>query len=324
MLRRKLSVLCAGAALWSAFFTPPASAAGWPAQTVTILAPFAPGGTVDIVARVLAKQLSINAGQSFIVENRGGAGGTIATAMLAKARPDGSTVMIDHMGLTFSAALYPHLSYDTKRDVLPIAYIGATPNVLVVTNKLPVKSVKDFLDLARAKPDSVAYGSGGVGSAGHLPMALLGMTTEVKLQHVPYKGSGPALTDLASGQIQAMLLTIPAVMPFIRAGIVRPIATSGSKRSPALPNLPTIEESGVKGFEYTPWYGLFAPAGTPAATVQQMHDAVNKALSDPQVAKQLEQQGIEIQAMSRQQFVDIEQKDLVKWADTIKKLGIQM
>ncbi|MGN6703115.1 MAG: Bug family tripartite tricarboxylate transporter substrate binding protein [Burkholderiaceae bacterium] len=322
MATLKLSALCAGLSLCAAIAAPAAHAADWPTRPVTILAPFAAGGTVDFVARALAPKLNQELGQNFIVENRGGAGGTIASAMLAHAKPDGYTVMIHHMGLAFSPALYKHLSYDTAHDILPVAYIGATPNVLVVTKSLPVKTMDDFLKLAKAKPDSINYGSGGVGSAGHLPMAVLGADTGVQMSHVPYKGSGPAITDLVSGQIQAMLLTIPAIMPFINSGMVRPIATSGKKRSPALPNLPTMEESGVKGFEYAPWYGLFMPAGTPADVVQKMHDAINQALADPAVVDKLAKQGIEVSPMTTEQFASIVNADVAKWGKTIKTLGI--
>lgn len=322
MATLKLSALCAGLSLCAAVAAPAARATDWPTRPVTILAPFAAGGTVDFVARALAPKLNQELGQNFIVENRGGAGGTIASAMLAHAKPDGYTVMIHHMGLAFSPALYKHLSYDTARDILPVAYIGATPNVLVVTKSLPVKTMDDFLKLAKAKPDSINYGSGGVGSAGHLPMAVLAADTGVQMSHVPYKGSGPAITDLVSGQIQAMLLTIPAIMPFINSGMVRPIATSGKKRSPALPNLPTMEESGVKNFEYAPWYGVFMPAGTPADVVQKMHDAINQALADPAIADKLSKQGIEISPMTKEEFASIVNADVVKWGKTIKTLGI--
>ncbi|KDP87427.1 hypothetical protein CF70_001295 [Cupriavidus sp. SK-3] len=320
---RKLSVLGAALSLLAAITAAPARAGDWPAKPVTILAPFAAGGTVDLVARVLAVKLGRELGQPFVVDNRGGAGGTIATAMLARAAPDGYTLMIHHMGLAFSDSLYSHLPYDTKSDILPVAYIGATPNVLVVTKTLPVKTMDDFLALAKAKPGSINYGSGGIGSAGHLPMAVLGMMTGTQLQHVPYKGSGPALTELVSGQIQSMLLTIPAVMPFINSDMVRPIATSGKKRSPALPNLPTMEEAGIKGFEYAPWYGFFAPAGTPPAVVQKLHDAVGKILRDPEVVAKLSHEGIEVEAMPRERFASIVDADRVRWGKTIKQLGIK-
>ena len=317
--RTALAGLCA-------FFAAGASAqpdAGdYPSRPVTVLAPFAAGGTVDIVARLIGQRLSGELKQPFLVENRGGAGGTIATGMLAHAAPDGYTLMLQHMGLAFNASLYDKLPFDTARDVIPVAYVGATPNVLVVTDSLPVRSVADFLAYAKAHPGAINYGSGGLGSAGHLPMEVLQSATGIRLTHVPYKGSGPAITDLMSGQIQAMLLTIPAVLPHIQAGKLRAIATSGSKRSPALPQLPTLDESGVKGFDYTPWYGYFAPKGTPTAILDKLHTAFNQALVDPQLVAKLRQQGVEVQAMTRQQFADIVARDIVSWGKTIRTLGI--
>ncbi|HSI57758.1 MAG TPA: tripartite tricarboxylate transporter substrate binding protein [Ideonella sp.] len=321
---KKIALALAGfAGLCGALSGGPAHAADYPTKPVTVLAPFAAGGTVDIVARIIGQKLSQDLGQSFLVDNRGGAGGTIATGMLAHATPDGYTLMVHHVGLAFNASLYDKLPFDTAKDVVPVAYIGATPNVLVVTNSLPVKTVGEFLALARKDPGAINYGSGGMGSAGHLPMEVLQGSTGIKLTHVPYKGSGPAITDLMSGQIQAMLLTIPAVMPFIQAGKLRAIATSGSKRTPALPNLPTLDETGVKGFDYAPWYGYFAPAGTPPAVLQKLHAAVNKVLADPEVANKLGQQGLEVKALSRAQFGEMVTVDIAQWGKTIRALGIK-
>lgn len=295
----------------------------WPTKPVTMLVPFAAGGTVDIVARVIGNKLSRELGQTFLVDNRGGAGGTIATGMLARAAADGNTLMVHHMGLAFNVSLYDKVGYDTQRDIIPLAYVGATPNVLVVTNSLPVKTVPEFLAYARSKPNSLNYGSGGIGSAGHLPVEVLQGATGIKMTHVPYKGSGPAINDLIAGQIQTMLLTIPAVMGHIQSGKVRAIATSGKRRTPALPNLPTFDEAGVKGFDYSPWYGFFAPAGTPPALVQKMHAAINKVLSDPEVVSKLGAQGLEVQAMSREQFAEIVTADIAKWGKTINTLAIK-
>ncbi len=300
-----------------------ADAASYPSKPVTVLAPFAAGGTVDIIARLVGQKLSADLGQPFVVDNRGGAGGTIATGMLARAAPDGYTVMVQHMGLAFNAGLYEKLPFDTARDIRPVAYIGATPNVLVVSKSLPVNSGAEFLAYAKANPGKINYGSGGVGSAGHVPMAVVASMTGLKMQHVPYKGSGPAIVDLMSGQIHAMLLTIPAVMPFIQQGSLRALATSGARRSPALPDLPTMEEVGVKGFEYEPWYGYFVPAGTPPAIQKKLHDAVDKALQDPVIISKLREQGLEVKRMSQQEFVDIVARDTAAWSAKIKALGLR-
>ena len=311
------------AALFS-FAALAASAQDWPARPVTLLVPFAAGGTVDIVTRIVAQRLSTELGQPFVVDDRGGAAGTIATAAMARSAPDGYTLLVHHMGLVFNATLYPHLPYDTLKDIAPVAAIGSTPNVLVVNKDLPVKTVPEFLALARAKPGSISYGSGGVGSAGHLPMELLQSTAHIQLLHVPYKGSGPALTDLMGGRIQTMLLTIPAAMPYIASGQLRAIATSGAKRSPALPQLPTLAEAGVPGFNYEPWYGLFAPAGTPEPVLRRIHAAFNKAIQEPDIAEKLAKQGLEVTPVSRKAFASTVRADLPKWEQVITRLGIKV
>ena len=321
-MNRVMSAIVASAAFALAAAAP-AAAVDWPTRTVRIIAPFPAGGTVDIVARTLGQKLGNELHQSFIVDNRGGAGGSLGTAAMAHAVPDGYTIMVNHLGLAFNATLYDNLSYDTLRDVLPVAYVGATPNVLVVTKNFPAKSAGEFLALARAKPGTINYGSGGVGSAGHLPMELLQSATGIKLVHVPYKGNGPALIDLISGQIQVMLATIPAVMPYITSGQLRPLATSGSQRSSALPDIPTLQEAGVKGFDYQPWYAFFAPGGTPPAVVDKLHDAIDTVLQDPATARKLAQEGLDVHPMSRQQFTDIVHGDVTKWAGVIKTLGIK-
>jgi len=301
----------------------PAFAQGYPARPIRLLVPFSAGGTVDIVARLLGAKLSADLGQPFMVENKGGAGGTIAAAMLAKSPGDGYTLMTMHQGLAFNASLYSDLPYDTLRDLAPIAHVGATPNALVVTGALPVKTVQEFLAYARSNPGRIAYGSGGIGSAGHLSVELLQSLTGTKLTHVPYKGSGPAITDLISGQIQAMLLTMPAVMPYVKSGKVRAIATSGARRSPALPELPTIAEAGVPGYEYTPWYGMFGPGTLPKERIARLNSAVNRALADAGVREKLAQQGLDVHTMTSEQFTGIVRADVARWGKIIGELGVR-
>jgi len=295
----------------------------YPARPIRMLVPFSAGGTVDIVARLLGAKLSADLGQPFVVENKGGAGGTIAAAMLAKSPGDGYTLMMMHQGLAFNASLYSDLPYDTLRDLAPIAHAGATPNALVVTDALPVKTVQEFLAYARSNPGRIAYGSGGIGSAGHLSVELLQSLTGTKLTHVPYKGSGPAITDLISGQIQAMLLTMPAVMPYVKGGKVRAIATSGARRSPALPDLPTIAEAGVPGYEYMPWYGMFGPGTLPKERIARLNSAANRALADAGVREKLAQQGLEVRSMTSEQFTGIVRADVARWGKIIGELGVR-
>jgi len=309
---------------WAAILAAaPALAQPYPTHPVRMLVPFAAGGTVDIVARLVGAKLAEALGQPFVVENRGGAGGTIATALVAKSPGDGYTLMTMHQGLAFNAALYSNLPYDTVHDLAPIAYLGATPNVLVVTEALPVRTLNEFLDYARRNPGRVAYGSGGVGSAGHLSVELLQSLTGTRLTHVPYKGSGPALTDLVGGQIQAMLLTMPAAMPFVKGAKVRAIATSGAHRSPALAELPTIAEAGVPGYEYMPWYGLFGPATLPQALADRLFEATLKSLAAPDVRERLAQQGLEYRETTREQFAELVRADVAKWGKFIREAGVR-
>jgi len=292
-------------------------------KVTTILVPFATGGTVDIIARQLAPDLGAHLGDSIVIDNRGGAGGTIATAKLATSPPDGKTLMFQHMGFVFNPALYEKLPFDTRRDIIPVASLGVTPNVLVVTNRFPAKNVNEFLAYARKNPFKINYGSGGVGSAGHLAMEMFEEAGQFQATHVPYKGSGPAITDLIGGQIQAMFMTIAAIKPYIESGQVRAIATSGLSRTPSLPSIPTLSESGLKGFSYEPWYGVFAPAKTPQKTLEQINLAVNESLRNPENQSKLAGQGLEIRPMTTLQFTSIVDADLVKWGKVIKRLNIK-
>ncbi len=300
-----------------------ACAQGFPAKPIKVLVPFAPGGTADIVARLVSAKMSEELGQQLVIENRGGAGGTIATAMAAKSAPDGYTILAAHQGVAFNVTLYTRLPFDTVKDLMPLAMIGPTPNVLVVTNSFAPKSVQEFLAYARDNPGAIAYGSGGVGSAGHLSVELLEGMTRTKLTHVPYKGSGPALADLVSGQIQAMILTLPAAVSYIKSGKVRAIATSGAKRSPAMPDLPTLAEAGVAGYEYAPWYGWFAPAGTPRAIVERLNHAINKVISTPALKEQFSALGLEPDPMTPEKFAEIFAADITRWGGIIRRLGLK-
>jgi len=307
----------------AALFCAGAGAQAYPAKPIKVLVPFAPGGTADIVARLVSAKVSEELGQQLVIENRGGAGGTIATAMAAKSAPDGYTVLAAHQGVAFNVTLYTRLPFDTVKDLTPLAMIGPTPNVLVVTNTFAPKTVQDFLAYARDNPGAIAYGSGGVGSAGHLSVELLEGLTHTKLTHVPYRGSGPALADLVSGQIQAMILTLPAAVSYIKGGKVRAIATSGAKRSPAMPDLPTIEEAGVAGYEYAPWYGWFIPAGTPRAIVERLNQAINKAISAPALRDQFSALGLEPEPMTPERFGEIFTADIARWGGIIRRLGLK-
>ncbi|TAM77282.1 MAG: tripartite tricarboxylate transporter substrate binding protein [Candidimonas sp.] len=301
---------------------PKAVAENWPDHTITLVIPFAPGGSTDIIGRVVARKLSEILKVNVVPENKGGAGGEIAANYVAHAAKDGYTIEIDHIGFSFNQSLYKNKGPVPEKEIVPVAFVGSTPNVLAVTNSLPVKTLPQFIAYAKAHPGAINYGSGGVGSAGHLSMELLQSVAGIKMTHVPYKGSGPALVDLISGRIQAMLLTIPAVMGNIKNGQVRAIATSGTTRPEALSDLPTFAQAGVKNFVYEPWYGIFAPRGTPGPVLTKLHAAVNKIVADPEVKRQLLQEGLSTKAKSRQAFVTQVEGDTRKWGVIIDRLGL--
>lgn len=290
---------------------------------ISVLIPFSAGGAVDIVARVIGQQLTQALGIAVLVDNRAGAAGTIATALVAKAKPDGNTLLAFHQGITYNAALYDNLPFNTQRDLAPVAIVGVTGNVLVVPASAPFKTMAQFIAYAKAHPGELNYGSAGVGSNGHLAMELLQSAAGIKLTHVPYKGMSQAIADAAGGQIQAVLTTLPAAMPFIQGKRVTPLGTSGLKRAPTLPEVPTIDESGIKGFEYQPWYGFLAPAGTPEPVLERLSKAIVDAARSPEIVKKFAQEGLDVDPVGRQDFIPLFNKDVKRWGDVIRRLNIK-
>jgi len=299
----------------------PLMAQDWPTQPISLVIPFSPGGSTDIIARVVGIKMAEVLGVSVVPENKGGAGGIIAANYLANAAKNGYTISLDHIGFAFNQSLIQGKRIPQK-EIVPVAFIGSTPNVLVVPNSFPAKTLPEFIAFAKAHPNEINFGSGGVGSAGHLPMELLQSVTKTKMVHVPYKGSGPAITDLTSGRIQAMLMTIPAIMGAIKNHQVRAIATTGLKRPEALSDIPTFKEAGIDHFVYQPWYGIFAPKGTPQAVLDKLHAAVNQSISDPDVVAKLLEQGLATEKKTRQAFVDEVGDDTKEWGEIIGKLGL--
>ncbi len=241
----------------------PVAAQQFPSKPIRLIVPFAPGGTSDIIARLLGARMSEDLGQQVIVDNRGGAGSMIGTELTAKAPPDGHTIVLNNIGLAFNETLYPKRNYDALRDLAPVSLVGITPNAFVVHPSLPANTMKEFLALAKSKPGQLTYASGGIGSSSHLSMELLQSMTGIRVIHVPYKGAGPALIDVAAGNAQFQLNSMPAVMSHVQSKRLRALAVSSARRSRAVPNLPTIAESGVPGYDYSTWYGVLVPAQTP-------------------------------------------------------------
>ena len=252
---------------------------GYPLKPIRFLVPFAPGGTTDLVARLVSQRLSDELGQQLVVDNRGGAGGTIAAEIVARSAGDGYTLKMNHQGMTFNATLYPKLPFDTAKAFAAIGQVGITPNVLVVNTAVPAKTVNEFVALAK-KGGNIPFGSGGMGSSAHLAVELFMLQTGVKMLHVPYKGAGPALADTIGGQVQMMIATLPAASGHIRAGKLRALGMSGVKRSPAFPDIPTIAESGVPKYDYDTWYGIFGPASLPRTMVTWLNQTMNRGIGD--------------------------------------------
>ena len=301
-----------------------AAAQTYPAKPVRILIPWPPGGSNDIVGRIIAQKLSELEGQQFVIDNRGGAAGTIGSDLVAKSPPDGYTLMVHSATHVANPHLYKKLPYDTLKDFVGIAPISAQIGILVVHPSMPVKTVKDLIALAKAKPGQVVYGSSGNGSFVHLTMALLNAMTTTRMIHVPYKGGGPAAIAIASGEVQAMIATIGAVMTQIEQKRVRPIAVTSDYRVDAFPNVPTIAESGVPGYEFTAWIGMLAPAGTPKAIVDKLNADIQKILRMPDVAEKLKAQTLDPMSMTPEQFSQRLKSDYDKYEKVIKLSGAQI
>jgi len=301
-----------------------AMAQSYPAKSVRMIVPYPPGGGTDIVGRMVAQKLSESLGQQVVVDNRGGATGSIGAELAAKSPPDGYTILMGNIAPnSINVSLQPKLPYHPVADFAPVSLVASTPNILVVHPSLPVKTVKELIALARARPGQLNYPSAGVGSSSHLAGELLAILTGIKIVHIPYKGGGPAMIDTISGEMQMMFATMPAAMPHVKSGRVRPVAVTSAKRSQTLPQLPTISETGVKGFEAATWYGVLAPAKTPRAIVERLHGEIVKMLAAPEIRERLGAQGFEPVGSTPEEFAAYIKSEIAKWAKVIKTAGIK-
>ncbi|HEV8518158.1 MAG TPA: tripartite tricarboxylate transporter substrate binding protein [Burkholderiales bacterium] len=297
----------------------------YPTKPVRMVVPFAAGaGSNDIMARLIAQRLSERFGEQVVVDNRPGASGIIGTDIVAKALPDGYTILM--MSLTFSVnpSLFSKLPYNTEKDFLPVTMVASAPLMLVVHPSLPVKSVQEFIAHAKANPGKLNFGSGGPGTTPHLAGEMLKTMSGIQVTHVPYKGGAPALADLIGGQIQFMLENIPGTLPFAKAGKLRALAITDLKRSPSLPDLPTLDESGVKGYQIVGWNGLFVPAGTAQAIVNKLHAEVVAALALPEVKQRLATMGADGVGDTPQHFAAFIKSEIPKWAKVVKDAGLKV
>src|SRR5437868_5697188 len=299
------------------------SAQAYPSKTVRLIDGFSPGGSTDIVGRLIAQKLSESFGQPVVVENRPGATGTVAAEMVAKSAPDGHVMLIVPLTFTVSPSLYK-LPYDPVKDLLPVTLVASAPLMLVVHPSVPVKSVAELIAYAKANPGKLHFGSGGVGSTPHLAGEMLKSMAGIEATHVPYKGGGPALADLASGQIQFMVENIPSTAPYVTSGRLRALAVTDLRRSPVLPDVPTLDESGLKGYQIVGWNGLFLPAGTPPAIVDKLHAEVAKALAASDVKERLAAMGFQGVGDTPQHFAAFVQAEIAKWAKVVKDANIKV
>mgnify|MGYP006276569269 FL=1 len=313
-----VAVLCACAG------APAAAQSDYPNKPIRLIVPFAPGGSNDIMARVIGQKIGESVTQQFVIDNRGGASGIIGTDLAAKAVPDGYTLLM--MSLTFAVnpSLFKKLPYDTEKDLAPVSLVASAPLILVVHPSLPVKTLKDFIAHAKANPGKLNFGSGGPGTTPHLAGEMLKSMAGLQMTHVPYKGGGPALADLAGGQLQLMLENIPSTLPHVKSGKLRLLALSGLKRSALLPDVPTLDEAGLKGYDIVGWNGLFVPAGTPNAIVSRLHAETVKALALPDIKERLSGMGAEGVGSAPAQFAAFVKAEIKKWAQVVRAAGLRI
>jgi tripartite-type tricarboxylate transporter receptor subunit TctC len=314
------AVLCSVAVAGAAH----AQQAPYPSKQVRLILPFAPGGPSDIVGRVLSQKLSEQMGQSVVTDNRAGAGGNLGLELAAKAPPDGYTLVVSSPTMAISPSLYKKLNYDPQKDFAPISLVANIPNIMLVHNSVPAKSVKEFIELARRSPGKLNYGSSGAGSTTHLSSEILSNVAKIRMVHVPYKGQGLALTGLMSGQVDMMIMSVPGAQPMVQANRVRPLAVLADKRVASLPNVPTTGEAGVKDFVVNVWFGVLAPANTPREIVNRVNSEIAKALAAPDVRERFAGAGIEPATSTPEQFAAYVKSETARYAKVIREAGISV
>jgi tripartite-type tricarboxylate transporter receptor subunit TctC len=295
----------------------------YPAKPIRLVVPFAPGGGVDITARLLAQSLSVNLGQQIVIDNRGGAGGIVGMEIVARAAPDGYTLLMSHVGFTAMPGLYKKLPFDPVNDFTGVVVAISGVYVLVVNPAVPVKSVQELIAYAKANPGKLSFASAGSGSSIHLAGELFKSMAGLDLLHVPYKGAAPALTDVVAGEVQMMFGTATNTLPMVKAGKLRALAVTSAKRSALAPELPTVAESGLPGFEVVGWYGLAAPAKTPHPLVARINADTNRALQSPDLIERLRVQGLEPLGSTPEEATALIRNDVARWTKVIRDAGIQ-
>jgi tripartite-type tricarboxylate transporter receptor subunit TctC len=300
------------------------AADAWPAKPITLVVPFAAGGTTDIVARIIGQKLSESLHQPVVVDNRAGAGGTLGAGVVARASADCYTLFMATIAHAIAPGLYKSLPYDFVRDFEPVGLVGTVPNVLLVNNSVPARTVPELIAYLKKNPGKVNFGSAGLGSTEHLAGELFRSMTGTQITHIPYKGGAPMMADLIGGQIQMALETSPSALPHVRAGKVRALAVTSAKPSPAYPGVPTLSDAGVKGYEMLTWYALMAPHGTPKPVVDRLHAELEKALKLPDVRKTFAEQGVTEGDMSTAQLETFIKNETAKWGKVVKDANVKL
>jgi tripartite-type tricarboxylate transporter receptor subunit TctC len=324
LTRRRWVGSIAACALMGGIVPRSASAEGWPSRHVRIIVPFAPGGATDVIARVIGNRLSEIWGQQVVVENRSGGGSNIGAQAAAQSDPDGYTVYVGSVPHATNRFLYPALSYDPIADFAPITLICTQSNITVVPNSSPAKSVLEFVAYAKANPGKISYGSGGIGTSVHLSGELFRRMTGIEMTHVPYRGAGPALQDVIAGRLDLIFDNITGSLPHVRSGSARGLAVTAAKRAAAAPELPTIAEAGVPGFDVSTWFAFFVPAKTPPAIVKKINEDVVASLSHPMVKDRLEQLGAEIVGSTPDELARFLTSEIDKWGPVIRDAKIKI
>ena len=306
-----------------ALFTSFSFGQSYPARPIRLIVPFPPGGSNDIMARMAATQLGERLGQQVVIENKGGAGGVLGTDVAAKSPPDGHTLLLISIAYAFGPALYKTLPYDPETAFAPITILGRGASALTVHPSVPVNSVQELIALAKSKPGVLNYASAGVGSFQHLSCALFMIQAGVDVVHIPYKGGGPAMADVIAGQAQIVMPSLLQVVPHIRSGRLKVLGTSGAKRSPVLPDVPTISEAGVPGYESYNWWGMLAPSGTPQPVIERLYTAMSEVLLSKETSKRMETEGAEAVRMTPAEFGRFISAELAKWSRVAREVGIK-
>ena len=289
-------------------------AQAYPSRPIRLIVPFEPGGTSDLLGRVIGARLREALGQAVVIDNRGGAGGTIGASLAARAPADGHTVFVTHVGLAINETLYSKLPYDALKDLAPVSRIGDTPNAVVVTSTLPAHTMQEFVAAARKAPGKFDYGSGGIGSAGHLAVALLEHVAGLKFNHVPFKGGGPSMIATVGGQVHFAIPAFPTAVPHVKSGKIRMIAVTGTRRAPTMPDVPTVAEGGVPGSEFTIWFAAFVPAATPKAIVSRLNRVIVEALDTREMKEQLAKAGVDPEPSTPGELGALLRAETTKWA----------